>query len=310
MRGILIALVILTFGFVGIVSFHPKEDAIENPPVLPDIESRFLENQNKAICIWQPAGLREQPGRRFKYLASVQFGEQVDLLEEERVEKGNRTYIRVKLSDDTEGWVHEYLFAENAFLAVVNKVEAIYRRPDLMTFRDKELEPGEIVAVLSIDNGWAQVVGEARKKIGWIRNVSSLSMEGNDLEFARKYRLALQEKETYKQYKAFQDLLADEVLQQSPLISIAEKTYQEFGLKNHLPENQLYIIEPNVALRSEPNRNEGEMLYALNEGVICDVLQRGPKVSYEDVDDFWYEVQYEGESGWVYGLYTSKKLTE
>lgn len=72
--------------------------------------------------------------------------------------------------------------------------------------------------------------------------------------------------------------------------------------------NQQYIdtlvIEgDNIWIRAEPVT--GEVVFTLNEGDVCYVLEKGQEHTIRGNRDFWYKIEFEGQTGWVFGSQTS-----
>ncbi|RMG28835.1 MAG: hypothetical protein D6730_04940 [Bacteroidetes bacterium] len=309
MRHLLIALVIGTIGLVTFLSVRPTHQ-ITDTPEAPSALIDTIDRQHVGICVWDHSGLRESPGKRGTYITPVYFGEQVELLgESQYLPAEKRTYIKIRLADGKEGWVNQYLFAEKAFLAVITKSTDIYRRPDFMTLKDEKFEEGEIVAVAEVRNDWIKVIGEKHHKSGWITASEAFSIHPNDILIARLYRDAMNKENAYQQEKALQEIAITYRQDFSQLTQLVQNTLQEVGLRTILPEDKLYITSSNVNLRALPRKDSGQVLRALDEGTICAVLDKGKREPIGNMDDYWYQVEYEGEKGWVYGYYTSKKQT-
>lgn len=310
MRHIFIALVIGIAGLITFLSVRPSPSGVvlpDPPPVLTDT----LLREQIGICIWDKAGLRKSPGKKGDYLTPVVFGERVTLLgEQQEIASEDRTYIKIRLSDDQEGWVNQYLFAENASLAVVMGPTKIFRRPDVMTLKEETLERGEIVAATEVIGNWLKVIGEERKKSGWVQAIDNLSTYEDDILVAQRYQAAMKKGEPYAQRKALQTLVDDFGASGSSLMKDVRTSLEQAGLVAALPEDELYITSPDVSLRSEPTTEEGLVLRALEEGSICKVINVGEKASIGELNDYWYKIRFQGESGWVFGHFTSRKLTD
>ena len=130
-------------------SVNSQAEADTYPPLkgIPSEEPDGIDRQNAATCVYPYAGLRREPGIQEKtkdgeknYIIPIVYGERVEMLGESiDIEKEKRTYIKVRLKDGQEGWVHEYLFEKHAILAAVTTESELYRRPDLMTLREDKL---------------------------------------------------------------------------------------------------------------------------------------------------------------------------
>ena len=70
-------------------------------------QSDFIDEASIAICLWPKVGLRDKPGRKdTKYLTTIYFGETVALLDEKKKAEDDKEYLKVRLSDGSEGWVY------------------------------------------------------------------------------------------------------------------------------------------------------------------------------------------------------------
>lgn len=174
----------------------PSEEIVITEGV-PDTSTIPL--QSIAICVWSEAGLREEAGRKKltkdgknNYLVTIIYGERVEMLGEEQEVEG-RNYMKVRLQDAQEGWVHDYLFEKNAQRAAMTDDAEIYRRPDFMTLRDDQFKRGEIVAVIEKQGDWIHVSGREKKKKGWIKQGNNMSMATRDVEVALRYYMAMED---------------------------------------------------------------------------------------------------------------------
>lgn len=305
MRQIIIALIISIAGLITIFAFRstPPDEA----PISAIDPFDSINRVDVGICIWENTGLRETPGKNGKYITALSFGEKVELLGDTvEVKTDRRSYIKIRLMDDRSGYVYQYLIAEQAALATIVKEMKIYRRPDMMTQKDEIFRPCDIVAVSEKKEEWVKVIGAQRRKSGWIKNIDALSFKKDDIRVAYLFQDALKENESFFKEKGMVQILADPELQSSTLLAEVKKELNAIGLKNRLPDNRLYITRANVSLRTEPKRDEGEVVNWLAEGTLCDVVQIGERETINNMDDYWYEVEVKGKKGWVYGQYTSK----
>ncbi len=269
-----------------------------------------VSTTKEAISLWGKVGLRDAPGSKAKYLTTIFFGEKVDMLgESQEIESEKRTYIKVGLSDGKEGWVNEYLFATNAQLAVAANEIDIYKRPDLMTASGKKLKRGEIVAFMDSDKaGWLEIIGEERKKAGWVQNNNSLSSDPVDVTVAVLVQKAMKEGSPEQKEAALKIISENSTYQNSIFIDLVESSLAEISALSNLRDDQLSISADQVNVRDLPSVDESKVVFQLNEGDVCTVLRRtDEKMEIKDMNDYWYKIDYNGETGWVYGHHTSKK---
>ena len=58
-----------------------------------------------------------------------------------------------------------------------------------------------------------------------------------------------------------------------------------------------------LRLRERPE-TEAKLVTTLWKGYVLEVLSRSPsKVLMDDLEDYWYQVNYDGLQGWVFGSY-------
>ncbi|NMH89668.1 SH3 domain-containing protein [Flavivirga algicola] len=73
--------------------------------------------------------------------------------------------------------------------------------------------------------------------------------------------------------------------------------------------NDSLAIEGNgIWIRSKPMT--GKVVFKLNEGSTCRVLEKGNKQSIGTTTDYWYLISFENLKGWVFGSQTSMKQGE
>jgi len=79
-------------------------------------------------------------------------------------------------------------------------------------------------------------------------------------------------------------------------------------------DNILFITFDKVELKDDPNKS-AETINYLNKNSIFYIIQKGSlgkiQVEKKNIEDFWYEIDdYKGNSGWVFGYYTSKSINK
>lgn len=65
----------------------------------------------------------------------------------------------------------------------------------------------------------------------------------------------------------------------------------------------LSIIGNQIWVRSEPQT--GDVVLKLDDGVQCEVLEKGQQQTINGVTDYWYKIKVNGQEGWVFGSQTS-----
>ncbi|MDF0715149.1 SH3 domain-containing protein [Muricauda sp. 334s03] len=75
----------------------------------------------------------------------------------------------------------------------------------------------------------------------------------------------------------------------------------------NLSSNKLGIKTDLANVRNEPNIN-GEVLFQVEKGDICHIIAQGESLEkMHDVTDRWYKINFNGQEGWVFGYYTTKR---
>lgn len=172
-----------------------------------------------SVCIWDGASVRSEPSNKSKWLSSMTLGEKIiwsGLIKMDSSDN-NREFFKVRLSDGKEGWTQTSLIVTNARPAVVTQKTLIYKRPDLLTISDREFEPMEIVAIAGEKETWLDVVGNERKKSGWLPN-TSVSGKDADIAVATLAKKALAEKDPKKMRDKIMDILNNPALAESIFI--------------------------------------------------------------------------------------------
>ena len=246
---------------------------------------------------------------------AIYYGEEVEMLgEEKEMEDENRIYMKVRLTDGSEGWVHEYLFEKSAKLAAASKEIELYRRPDMMTLRDDKLQPGDIIVTMERNGEWLHVSGREKKKKGWIKaGTEGLTFQTRDVKLALLYYKALQEKSNDARKEKLNAIIADQYFSGSVLLGIVEDIvkngFADEGNKElnqiSTPEEKLFITTVEAQIYSTPDTNS--LLKALKKGDVCQVLGKGEQEEIKNMNDYWYRVKHEDEEGWIYGYYTSMR---
>lgn len=107
------------------------------------------------------------------------------------------------------------------------------------------------------------------------------------------------------------------------ILILCFSSYSSFNNSTQVPDESIYnntnllviegiqyvdtlIIEGNnIWIRNKPRI--GEVVFTLDEGSLCYVLEKGEEQTIRGNKDFWYKIEYEGKIGWVFGSQTSIK---
>ena len=169
-------------------------------------------SSNQAICMWGTLAIKETPEDKGKYVTNVYLGEKMTLLGETKVDdssKKKHEYVKVKLTDGTEGWIQLNLIAPNASASVVKGTAKIYKRADLLTGTDKAFERLDFLAVTKEQGDWLEVkgvpAGESWFQSGWIKK-ENVTNSDIDVTFALLYKRAMDKKDDAEKEKALEEL--------------------------------------------------------------------------------------------------------
>ncbi|MEO1450207.1 MAG: SH3 domain-containing protein [Bacteroidota bacterium] len=266
----------------------------------------------QAVCLWPQVGLRDKPGRgkEAKYLTGINFGEVVTLTgESEEIKAENRTYIEVSLSDGKTGWVNDYLFAVQSQRAVALKTIDVYKRPELTTFTGKKFEEGDIFALGQSNNPtWAPASGKEKTRDGWVPLTNgTYSTDEVDVTVAIMLDRAMSEKDPRKREDLLNNLASNSTFSSSPLMRLVDEAINKAEAVPELQDNQLMITAENLNVRSEPDNEADNVVFQLNNGDVCTIVEKGAQMEIRDMNDFWYKIEKDGQTGWVYGHFTSKR---
>ncbi|MBO0321326.1 SH3 domain-containing protein [Muricauda sp. CAU 1633] len=290
-----------------------KSEVSENP--------ELSHEGTSAICLWPKVGLRDKPGRKnTKYLTTIYFGESVEYLNETEQTEDDKEYLKIRLSDGSEGWAYEHLFALGGELAIIDKETELYKRPDIMTFEGKKLEPMDMVVIFENEEneGWHEVTSMKRDDNGWIQGDIDAIKDDIDVKLGILYWRAMEEP-IEKKFELLENILANPNFKKSKLIDHVNKALydneeggeafyiEELDSFENLSSNKLGIKADMANVRSEPN-TKGNVLFQLEKGDICHIIGQGASLEkVGDRTDRWYKINFSGEEGWVFGYYTTKR---
>jgi len=68
---------------------------------------------------------------------------------------------------------------------------------------------------------------------------------------------------------------------------------------------ELSIITQNVINLHQRPANNSLVIQGLSNGEVCKIIKKGKQETIAGKTDYWYEVSADGESGWVFGAFTS-----
>lgn len=166
--------------------------------------------EKNAICIWDNAGIRDIPSKSGKWLASLALGEKVSLMGHVEVDSAdnNREFYKIKLSDNSEGWVQSYLIVPDGKVAITKEEAKIYKRADLLTGTNKSFEKMDMLVIISEKGEWMEVLGKKRVKSGWVKS-DNITSDPIDVSFAILAGKALAIKDHKKQSESLNELIGN-----------------------------------------------------------------------------------------------------
>ncbi|MBN1480149.1 hypothetical protein EH223_19510 [candidate division KSB1 bacterium] len=178
-----------------------------------------IQKRLPAVCIVDEASLRDGPSANANWKTAIALGEKLHWLGISKQDsiKESREYFKVELSDSTVGWTTSYAVELNAEPAVIIERALLYRRPDLKTMTDKDLQPMEFVAILETNSDWLRVLGENRKKRGWIER-SAASLREDDIAVGVLASKALKENNSEKRHQRIMDIIENPAFANSGFI--------------------------------------------------------------------------------------------
>ena len=189
-----------------------------------------IQKRIPTVCVVDEASLRDGPTAAADWKTSIALGEKLTWLGIAETDslKEDREYYKVELSDSSVGWTTSYALELNAEPAVIVDRALLYRRPDLKTMTDKEFAAMEFVAILETDTRWLKVMGENRRKKGWIER-SAASLKEDDIAVGVLATKAFAEKDDEKRRQRIIDIIENPAFANSGFIDelIARLNFEE-----------------------------------------------------------------------------------
>lgn len=167
-----------------------------------------------AVSIWDKVSVRAAPSEDGKWLTSLSLGETLTYLGKDST-VDDKTYLLVRLKDETEGWSRTEFVIPEAEAAVFLNDTDIYNRPDLLTKTENQFSKMDIVAVKNTQDDWAEIVGkptgEKWLKSGWVK-ASNLSKEDVDIAMAKFAKPILSIKKPSEKVSKLEEILNNQDL--------------------------------------------------------------------------------------------------
>jgi hypothetical protein len=166
-----------------------------------------------AVCIWKEISVRETPEDKGKFKTTIYLGEKIAFLGDTATDSTavkKTKYIKIKLIDDTEGWVRQDFIAVDATPGAVLKEATLYKRPDMMTPSGKNFKQMEFVAIKSQQDGWSEIigkrVGDTWFSSGWVKT-ENLTTQAADVGVSVFYSKAMEINDEQKRAEAIQKII-------------------------------------------------------------------------------------------------------
>lgn len=268
-------------------------------------------NENTALSTWEGHSAKETPGAEGKWVASVAFGEEVELLNEtETDEKSGKAFEKVKLLDGKEGWVRADFIAKGAEMAAVTGDAQIYKRPSISTITDDVITAGTVVVLKGKHDEFSEFIAKNdaanKRKEGWLLGEKALTTNEDDLAAAILLSKAMAEKSPEKRKDKLKQVTTQ--YPNSVFAKTAQAQLDAADASANLAEDQLMIQGESVNVRSSAEVTPDNKVFQLNSGDICSILERGEMEEIGGKLDYWYKISFNGKTGWVFGTFTSKAL--
>jgi hypothetical protein len=187
-----------------------------------------------AVCIWDQLSVRQEANEKSKWLTSVSLGEKVIFLNESIVDSvSKKQYVKIKLSDNTEGWSLAEFMVTNGRPAVFLGETEFYKRPDLMTRSGSSFKAMDIVAIASEQDGWYEVKGKRADgkyiSAGWIKP-ENVSLKDADIAVA-KYAATAMSKNGEEKLKALKGIIENADFSGSYFIPVLRKEVMDMEVQ-------------------------------------------------------------------------------
>ena len=118
---------------------------------------------------------------------------------------------------------------------------------------------------------------------------------------------AKREKVPEKRKELLKNIIDNSTYSSSAFYAMAEEMAQEPDPKD-LNENQLMITGNVVNVRSGQTIDEENVVFQVKAGDVCEIAEKGSMDEIKGNTDYWYKITKDGQTGWIFGSNTSKKL--
>jgi hypothetical protein len=188
-----------------------------------------------AICIWSSLVVRETPSLKGKYKSTMNLGEKAIFLKESAVDSSNKKspkeFIKIKLTDGSQGWVQSTFMAVGAKTYVLKDKTKLYKRPDILSAGKDEFDKMQFVVVTEDQGEWVKIKGKKTAdtwfKEGWIKTDRLIDSEV-DVTVAILAERAMLKETDEKKTEALKEIVDNPDLSSSIFISDVRAIYDSY----------------------------------------------------------------------------------
>lgn len=279
-------------------------------------ESETEETQpvlDEKVAMYRAAVYKDP--KQSDWLATLNKGEQVMLVEvlDEPVKlKGkDETIAKVRLSDDTEGYIRERYLADKA-IVITDEEVPVFARNNKTSGQSGSLPLGAIAFVVEQKANWLKVTaGDHKIYNKWIESGYSENRELiTDAVLVEENGMIVRG-EKDGTYETARGILEDIAAKNNELSDIA-KEYLEEGSGQSSYEypdgSQLAkVTASSLRIRKDPNADAEEVTQAPKNKVVAVLEEQDEEVEIGGNTGRWTRVNYEGEEGWAFGAFLEKQ---
>jgi hypothetical protein len=238
LKSILFILMISFFSFgCGSGSSGGGDD---NDSTLSEVKNAPADET--AICLWSSLSLRENPNTKGKYKSTIYMGEKAIFLKETETDSSNGKnkveYIKIKLTDGSQGWVQSNMMAVGAKSYALKEKTKLYKRPDILSAGKDEFDKMQFVVTTEDQGDWVKIKGKKRIdkwfKEGWIKK-DRLSDVESDVTVAILVERAMLKETNDKKIEALNEIIANTDLSSSSFISDVQALIDGFNSSTEVP---------------------------------------------------------------------------
>ena len=195
-----------------------------------------------AVCILDELAFWSGPSTKKGYKNyNLKKGEIVTWLgtqETEQDDERKRKFLRISLSDGSEGWALAAYIMPNAEPAAVVDKTSIYSKNSLISKTDSSFEALDIIALVEIQDDWLKVVGRFKESPVWIKPGKTTRAEV-DIAVANQAKRALAEKDRETLKEKLTSILEEEAFTDSIFIPLVQARLQELLDEERAEEESL-----------------------------------------------------------------------